>query len=52
MFRNLVFKNPMRAYVSLQQNWRRGQNRFCLKVKGIGKEREEGEEMPKQCLPI
>jgi hypothetical protein len=25
---------------SLQQNWRRGQNRFCLEVRGGG--REEG----------
>jgi hypothetical protein len=21
---------------SLQQNWRRGQNRFCLEVRGVG----------------
>jgi hypothetical protein len=21
---------------SLQQNWRKGQNRFCLKVRGVG----------------
>jgi hypothetical protein len=21
---------------SLQQNWRKGQNRFCLEVKGVG----------------
>jgi hypothetical protein len=26
---------------SLQQNWRRGQNRFCLEVREVG-EREEG----------
>jgi hypothetical protein len=27
---------------SLQQNWRRGQNRFCLEVRGVGeREREE-----------
>jgi hypothetical protein len=25
---------------SLQQNWRRGQNRFCLEVRGGGRERE------------
>jgi hypothetical protein len=22
---------------TLQQNWRRGQNRFCLEVKGVGR---------------
>jgi hypothetical protein len=22
---------------SLQQNWRKGQNRFCLEVRGVGK---------------
>jgi hypothetical protein len=27
---------------SLQQNWRRGQNRFCLEVKGV-EEEEKGE---------
>jgi hypothetical protein len=35
---------------SLQQNWRRGQNRFCLEVrgwrgKGKGRVGEQGEEM-------
>jgi hypothetical protein len=25
---------------SLQKNWRRGQNRFCLEVRGSGGERE------------
>jgi hypothetical protein len=28
---------------SLQQNWRRGQNRFCLKVRGVAGERESRE---------
>jgi hypothetical protein len=27
---------------SLQQNWRRGQNRFCLEVRGWGRERGAG----------
>jgi hypothetical protein len=27
---------------SLQQNWRKGQNRFCLKAMEGGKEGEEG----------
>jgi hypothetical protein len=26
---------------TLQQNWRKGQNRFCLEATGIGREREE-----------
>jgi hypothetical protein len=26
---------------SLQQNWRRGQNRFCLEVKGVGERGRE-----------
>jgi hypothetical protein len=26
---------------SLQQNWRKRQNRFCLEVKGGGREREK-----------
>jgi hypothetical protein len=32
---------------SLQQNWRRGQNRFCLEARGDGEERAEkqGEEV-------
>jgi hypothetical protein len=33
---------------TLQQNWRRGQNSFCLEVRGIGGERRgkgHGEEM-------
>jgi hypothetical protein len=25
---------------SLQQNWRKGQNRFCLEAEGDGEERE------------
>jgi hypothetical protein len=25
---------------SLQQNWRRGQNRFCLEVRGVGRRRK------------
>jgi hypothetical protein len=28
---------------SLQQNWRRGQNRFCLEARGVGK-RGRGQE--------
>jgi hypothetical protein len=27
---------------SLQQNWRRGQNTFCLEVKGMGEKRGGG----------
>jgi hypothetical protein len=26
---------------SLQENWRRGQNRFCLEVRGLGREGKE-----------
>jgi hypothetical protein len=29
---------------SRQQNWRKGQNRFCLEVRGVGGEGEGGEE--------
>jgi hypothetical protein len=29
---------------SLPQNWRKGQNRFCLEVKGSGGEREGAED--------
>jgi hypothetical protein len=29
---------------SLQQNWRRGQNRFCLKVEGVGGKGGSGEQ--------
>jgi hypothetical protein len=44
---------------SLQQNWRRGQNRFCLEVKGMGGkgtewgrgQRGQGGEMA-QCMHI
>jgi hypothetical protein len=42
---------------SLQQNWRRGQIRFCLEVKGMG-ERARGrtgdreERWPKKCIHI
>jgi hypothetical protein len=34
---------------SLQQNWRRGQKRLCLEVRGWGRKREEGrgEKWPK-----
>jgi hypothetical protein len=35
--------------LSLQQNGRRGQNRFCLEVKGVGGrggQREEGRDGP------
>jgi hypothetical protein len=28
-------------YVSLQKNWRRGQNKFCLELRGVG-ERGKG----------
>jgi hypothetical protein len=39
---------------SLQQNWSKGQNRFCLEVRGVAEEREEvgdrGEKWPKQCM--
>jgi hypothetical protein len=27
---------------SLQQNWRKGQNRFCLEVRGRGRGRGQG----------
>jgi hypothetical protein len=27
---------------SLQQNWRKGQNRFCLEVRGMGERKKEG----------
>jgi hypothetical protein len=30
---------------SLQQNWRKGQNRFCLEVSGIGHGREMDQTM-------
>jgi hypothetical protein len=31
---------------SLQQNWRRGQNRFCLEVRGVGRKKKgQREEM-------
>jgi hypothetical protein len=40
---------------SLQQNWRR-QNRFCLKVRGVGgkgrTQRAGGEKWSKQCVHI
>jgi hypothetical protein len=39
---------------SLQQNWRGGQNKFCLEVRGV-EEREgggRGERWPKQCIYI
>jgi hypothetical protein len=29
---------------SLQQNWRRGQNRFCLEARGVREERGGGEQ--------
>jgi hypothetical protein len=28
---------------SLQQNWRKGQNRLCLEVRGVG-EKDEGQD--------
>jgi hypothetical protein len=28
--------------LSLQQNWRRGQNRFCLEVRSVGEKVEGG----------
>jgi hypothetical protein len=41
---------------SLQQNWRRGQIRFCLEARGVGRRgREQGdreEKCPKQCIHI
>jgi hypothetical protein len=40
---------------TLQQNWRKGQNRFCLEVRGE-RERERtegrGEKWSKQCMYI
>jgi hypothetical protein len=30
---------------SLQQNWRREQNRFCLEVRGVWESRRRGREM-------
>jgi hypothetical protein len=27
---------------SLQQNWRKGQNRFCLEVRGLGERKAAG----------
>jgi hypothetical protein len=41
---------------SLQQNWRKGQNRFCLEARGgLGGEGKDGgggqgEKWPKQCM--
>jgi hypothetical protein len=29
---------------SLQQNWRKGQNRFCLEVRGLGEKKWVGEQ--------
>jgi hypothetical protein len=29
---------------TLQQNWREGQNRFCLEIRGWGGERGSGEQ--------
>jgi hypothetical protein len=39
---------------SLQQNWRKGQNRFYLEARGGGgdKEGDRGEKWPKQCMNI
>jgi hypothetical protein len=41
---------------SLQQNWRKKQNRFCLEVRGVSREKEgvgdRGEKRPKQCMHI
>jgi hypothetical protein len=34
---------------SLQQNWRRGQIRFCLEEKGIGGRGGRGEKWPNVC---
>jgi hypothetical protein len=31
---------------TLQQNWRKGQNRFCLEMRGLGREREGAEMAP------
>jgi hypothetical protein len=42
--------------MSSQQNWRRGQNRFCLEVRGMVGGGEEagsmGEKWAKQCMHI
>jgi hypothetical protein len=37
---------------SLQQNWRRVQNRFYLEVRGEEGEEVAGERWPKQCIYI
>jgi hypothetical protein len=41
---------------SLQQNWRKGQNRFYLEARGGGEDSERvgdrGEKWPKQCMNI
>jgi hypothetical protein len=40
---------------SLQQNWRRGQNRFYLEARGLRGKRTgdgRGEKWPKQCMHI
>jgi hypothetical protein len=43
---------------SLQQNWSKGQNRFCLEARGGGRERERkraegrGEKWSKQCMQM
>jgi hypothetical protein len=34
---------------SLQQNWRRGQNRFCLEARGPREEGEKGEGQGERC---
>jgi hypothetical protein len=38
---------------SLQQNWRKVQNRFCLEARGLGKREGsegQGREMANQCM--
>jgi hypothetical protein len=41
---------------SLQKNWRRGQNRFCLEARRVGRRgrgrKGWGEKWPKQCMHI
>jgi hypothetical protein len=35
---------------SLQQNWRRGQNMFCLEARRVGPERAEGKDGPNSVM--
>jgi hypothetical protein len=52
-------KNSMSFLISLmsslQQNWRREQNKYCLDARGWEKRErtgEQGEKWPKQCMHI